>query len=134
MTVVHEVQALVAQLGGADKLAIAFASEEGSGRAWRTVFGGSTAFFGSLAQLNASLPDRGLPSGVIELSAASALGGGTRVALAAVRSGQQRGERAWCASIDPEATLCAPGVVSAGISLDRLLVVRPLGRSSHGWP
>jgi hypothetical protein len=71
------------------------------------------------------LPDGGLPRGVVELAAVRALGGSTSVALAAVRAGQGRGPRAWCAWIDPEATLHAPGVVAAGVALDRMLVVRP---------
>jgi recombination protein RecA len=42
-----------------------------------------------------------------------------------VRAGQARGEKAWCAWIDPEATLHAPGVVAAGVDVGRMLVVRP---------
>src|SRR5580704_672193 len=71
------------------------------------------------------LPDGGLPRGVVELAAPRALGGSTSVALAAVRSGQARARSAWCAWIDPEGTLHAPGVVAAGVDLDRLFVVRP---------
>jgi recombination protein RecA len=71
------------------------------------------------------LPDGGLPRGVVELAAARALGGATSLALAAVRAGQERGPKAWCAWIDPEATLHAPGVVAAGVDLARMLVVRP---------
>jgi hypothetical protein len=70
------------------------------------------------------LPDRGLPKGVVELTAPHALGGSTRVALSAVRAGQARGAEAWCAWIDPESTLHAPGVVAAGVDLERMLVVR----------
>jgi hypothetical protein len=70
------------------------------------------------------LPDRGLPKGVVELTAPHALGGSTRVALAAVRAGQARGPEAWCAWIDPESTLHAPGVVAAGVDLERMLVVQ----------
>src|SRR5882672_4855560 len=43
------------------------------------------------------LPDGGLPRGVVELASPGALGGSTSVALAAVRAGQARGRRAWCA-------------------------------------
>lgn len=76
-------------------------------------------------ELAASLPDGGLPRGVVELAAARSLGGATSLALAAVRAGQQKSEHAWCAWIDPEDTLHAPGVVAAGVDLARLLVVRP---------
>ncbi len=71
------------------------------------------------------LPDGGLPRGVVEFAAPHALGGSTSVALAAVRAGQLRARSAWCAWIDPEGTLHAPGVVAAGVDLDRMLVVRP---------
>ncbi|HEX8791757.1 MAG TPA: recombinase A [Polyangiaceae bacterium] len=76
-------------------------------------------------ELAAALPDGGLPRGVVELAAARSLGGATSLALAAVRAGQQKSEHAWCAWIDPEDTLHAPGVVAAGVDLGRLLVVRP---------
>jgi recombination protein RecA len=76
-------------------------------------------------ELAEALPDGGLPRGVVELAAPRALGGSTSVALAAVRAGQGRGERAFCAWIDPEATLYAPGVVAAGVDLPRMLVVVP---------
>jgi hypothetical protein len=62
---------------------------------------------------------------VIELAAPRALGGATTVALAAIRAAQKREPRAWCGWIDPEATLHAPGLVQAGVDLERLLVVRP---------
>lgn len=71
------------------------------------------------------LPDGGLPRGVVELAAPRALGGSTSVALAAVRAGQERSRRAWCAWLDPEGTLHAPGVAAAGVELDRMLIVRP---------
>jgi recombination protein RecA len=71
------------------------------------------------------LPDGGVPRGVVELAAPRALGGSTSFALAAVRAGQARGEDTWCAWIDPEGTLHAPGVVAAGVDLSRMLVVRP---------
>jgi recombination protein RecA len=76
-------------------------------------------------ELEAVLPDHGFPRGVIELTAPGALGGATSVALAAIKAGQSRGEQAWCAWIDPEGSLHAPGVVAAGVDLARLLVVRP---------
>jgi recombination protein RecA len=76
--------------------------------------------------LDAVLPDRGLPCGVVvELSAPRALGGSTSVALAAIRSGQRRCPGAWCAWIDPERTLHAPGLLAAGVALERLLIVSP---------
>jgi recombination protein RecA len=76
-------------------------------------------------ELAEALPDGGLPRGVVELAAPRALGGSTSVALAAVRAGQGRGEGAFCAWIDPEATLYAPGVVAAGVDLPRMIVVVP---------
>jgi hypothetical protein len=76
-------------------------------------------------ELDAALPDGGLPRGVVELAAPRALGGGASIALAAVRAAQARNARAWCAWVDPEATLYAPGLVAAGVDLARLLVVRP---------
>lgn len=75
--------------------------------------------------LESALPDRGLPRGVVELACPNALGGATSVALAAARSGQARSRSSWCAWIDPEGTLHAPGVEAAGIDLKRMLVVRP---------
>lgn len=87
-----------------------------------------------IAALDALLPDGGLPRGaVVELCAASGLGQSTRLGLAACRAAQQRarehaqlgGHGAWCAWIDVSSSLFAPGVVSAGIELDRLLVLRP---------
>lgn len=76
-------------------------------------------------ELDALLPDGGLPRGVVELTAPRALGGATSVALAAVRAAQAKDLRAWCAWIDPEATLYGPGAVRAGLDLARLFVVRP---------
>jgi hypothetical protein len=76
-------------------------------------------------ELDAALPDGGLPRGVVELAAPRALGGGASIALAAVRAAHVRNAKAWCAWIDPEGTLYAPGLVAAGVDLPRLLVVRP---------
>jgi recombination protein RecA len=76
-------------------------------------------------ELGAILPDGGLPRGVVEICAPSALGGGTKLGLLAVRAAQAEGPAAWCAWIDPDATLYAPGVAAAGVDLARLLVVRP---------
>jgi recombination protein RecA len=80
------------------------------------------------------LPDGGLPQGVVELAAPRATAGSTSIALAAVRAAQERSAGSWCAWIDPESTLHAPGVVAAGVNLARLLVVAPprtlLGRAA----
>jgi hypothetical protein len=76
-------------------------------------------------ELDAALPDGGFPRGVVELAAPRALGGGTSIALAAIRAAHARDERSWCAWIDPESLLYAPGVVQAGVDPARLLVVRP---------
>jgi recombination protein RecA len=76
-------------------------------------------------ELAAALPDGAFPRGVIELTSSRALGGATSVALAAVRAGQSRGKDAWCAWVDAEGSLYAPGVFAAGVDLGRLLVVRP---------
>jgi recombination protein RecA len=115
MSLAHEVEALLIQLGSSGgKLRIARVDETPApyalGLSW--------------AELDAVLPDRGLPRGVVELAAARALGGSTSVALAAVRAGQARCKGAWCAWLDPEGTLHAPGVIAAGVELDRMLVVR----------
>jgi recombination protein RecA len=76
-------------------------------------------------ELDAALPEGGLPRGVVELTAPHALGGATSIALAAIRAAHARSPKAWCAWVDPEATLYAPGVAEAGVDLARLLVVRP---------
>jgi hypothetical protein len=76
-------------------------------------------------ELEAALPDGGLPRGVVEITSPGALGGATRVALAAVVGGQGRGVGAWCAWVDPEGSLYAPGVFKSGVDLSRLFVVRP---------
>ena len=76
-------------------------------------------------EVDALLPDGGLPRGVVEIATPRSLGGATSFALAAVRAAQRKDPRAWCAWIDPEATLYGPGAARAGIDLSRLLVVRP---------
>ena len=76
-------------------------------------------------ELDEALPDGGLPRGVVELAAPRALGGGASIALAAIRAAHARDSRAWCAWIEPESSLYAPGVVQAGVDTARLLVVRP---------
>jgi len=110
MAAAHDVEALLSQLGS--KLRFAKDDE------------GSRPLPLDWAELDAALPDGGLPRGVVELAAPGALAGATSVALAAVRAGQARGCAAWCAWIDPEGTLHAPGVVAAGVDPARMLVVR----------
>jgi hypothetical protein len=114
MAAAHDVQALLAQLGRSE-LRIAHADAEAPA---------VHALALSWPELDALLPDGGLPRGIVELTAPRGLGGSTSVALAAVRAGQARSDRAWCAWLDPEATLHAPGVVARGVDLARMLVVR----------
>jgi recombination protein RecA len=110
MSAAHDVEGLLAQLGSLVHLANAPDKVHALALAW--------------PELDALLPDGGLPRGVVELAAPHARGGATSVALAAVRAGQARGKGAWCAWIDPEGSLHAPGVIAAGVELARLLVVR----------
>lgn len=85
----------------------------------------------ALGPVDAALPDGGLPLGaVVELSVQGGAALATQLALAACRaaqaaSRQRGGDGAWCAFVDPASSLHAPGVVRAGVTLDRLLVVRP---------
>src|ERR1700722_3089150 len=134
MSAAHDVEAFLARVGaraGADpradlreSLRADLQAKGHGGKLWQA----PPHEYGALALpwpgLGDLLPDGGLPRGVVELAAPRALGGSTSVALAAVRSGQARARSAWCAWIDPEGTLHAPGVVAAGVDLDRLLVVR----------
>src|ERR1700704_1436560 len=113
MSVAHDVEALLARIGSPSKLSLPRLEDV------------SPPLVLSWPGLDEALPDGGLPRGVVEFAAPHALGGSTSVALAAVRAGQARGEKAWCAWIDPEGTLHAPGVVAAGVDLARMLVVRP---------
>jgi len=110
MSAAHDVEALLAQLGSRVHLANVAPTTHSLVLGW--------------PELDALLPDGGLPRGVVELAAPHARGGATSVALAAVRAGQARGQGAWCAWVDPEGTLHAPGVVAAGVELARMLVVR----------
>lgn len=110
MSAAHDVEALLAQLGSRVHLANVAEVTHSLPLGW--------------PELDALLPDGGLPRGVVELAAPHARGGATSVALAAVRAGQARGKGAWCAWVDPEGTLHAPGVVAAGVELARMLVVR----------
>lgn len=81
--------------------------------------------------LDTVLPDRGLlRGGVIELAVVGRTALATSLSLAACASAQAEGrqywgESAWCAFIDPSHSLYAPSIRSAGVQLDRLLVVRP---------
>lgn len=75
--------------------------------------------------LDALLPDGGLPRGVVEITSRHALGGPTRIAARAVAMAHAKSDRAWCAWIDPEATLHAPGLARLDVDLARLFVVRP---------
>jgi recombination protein RecA len=110
MAAAHDFEALLAQMGSK----LRFAGEDEGPRPLPLGWPG----------LDAALPDGGLPRGIVELAAPGKLGGATSVALAAVRAAQARSPNAWCAWIDPEGTLHAPGVVAAGVDLSRMLVVR----------
>ncbi len=83
------------------------------------------------APLDAVLPEHGLlRGGVVELGVKERAAFATSLALMACRSAQQEGfsltgAMAWCAFIDPTGSLYAPGVLAAGVALERLLVVRP---------
>ena len=77
-------------------------------------------------ELDRILPDGGMPHAVVELVCShEAFAGATRVAVSAVRAALERDARAWCAWIDADCTLFAPGLARAGVALDRLFVVRP---------
>jgi recombination protein RecA len=77
-------------------------------------------------ELDRALPDGGMPHAVVEITCAHrAFAGATRVAAASVRAAHVRDARAWCAWIDSNATLYAPGLARAGVDLARLLVMRP---------
>jgi|GEM_PF-1421026 len=71
-----------------------------------------------------------LRGGIVELCSEGGAAFGTSIALRACRRVQAEarklhGESSWCAFIDPQASLYAPGVRSAGVDLSRLLIVRP---------
>ncbi len=70
------------------------------------------------------LPGGALPGGVVELSSPGAYPS-TTFAVRAVRAAHARDAGAWCAWIDPERTLYAPGLLAGGVDLTRLLVVAP---------
>lgn len=76
--------------------------------------------------LDAWLPGGGLLRGaVVELAVRGATALATSLALRACRAAQAQGP-VWCGFVDPSGSLHAPGVASHGVSLERLLVVRPL--------
>lgn len=71
-----------------------------------------------------------LGGGVVELSSDGGLALGTSIALRACAHVQNEarlasGSSAFCAFVDPTQSLYAPGVISAGVDIERLLVVRP---------
>jgi recombination protein RecA len=131
MSAAHDVQALLARIGSPSKLRLAQHGPSGHETARDEA---SRPLVLSWPGLDEVLPDGGLPRGVVELATPRALGGSTSFSLAAVRAGQARAAEAWCAWVDPEASLYAPGVVAAGVDLTRLLIVCPpraeLGRSA----
>jgi recombination protein RecA len=128
---VHDVESFLAKLGdraGFELRENLRAQGPGGGKLRLAPSHGALAYSTlalSWPGLGELLPDGGFPRGVVELAAPRALGGSTAIALAAVRAGQSRAQGAWCAWLDPEGTLHAPGVVAAGVDLDRMLVVRP---------
>jgi len=81
--------------------------------------------------LSGVLPQGGFPRGcVVELSSPANLGQGMSVALAACAASQEESvrcgrERAWCTFLDPDQTLFGPALQERGVSLERLLVLRP---------
>jgi recombination protein RecA len=76
-------------------------------------------------KLDALLPDGGLPRGVVEISSRHALGGPTRIGARAIAAAHAKNASGWCAWIDPEGSLHAPGLARVGVDLSRLFVVRP---------
>ena len=81
--------------------------------------------------LSSVLPEGGFPRGcVVEIASPANLGHGLGVALAACAASQAESTRsgrdkAWCAFLDPDGTLFGPALQERGVSLDRLLVVKP---------
>lgn len=116
MAIAHDIEALLERFGTAGKLRVARVDD--------ALIHTSPPLPLAWSELDAVLPDGGLPRGVVELTAPRALGGSTTVALAAIRAGQARDTSAWCAWLDPEATLHAPAIFAAGVDLARMLVVR----------
>lgn len=87
------------------------------------------------SRLEAVLPDGGLPRGaVVEVASSRGLARATSLALLAcsaaqhearLRSGDPLTVGAWCAFVDPWATLHAPALTASRVDPSRLLVVRP---------
>lgn len=84
-----------------------------------------------IAAIDDVLPDGGFPCGAVtEIAVLPSMGQTTSLALrlCAFAQSQARtrgGESAWCAWLDPSCTLYAPGVVAHGVTIQRLLVIRP---------
>jgi recombination protein RecA len=81
--------------------------------------------------LSSVLPEGGFPRGcVVEIASPANLGHGLSVSLAACAASQEESvrcgrDKAWCAFLDPDCTLFGPAVQERGVSLERLLVLRP---------
>lgn len=81
--------------------------------------------------LDTILPGGGLPRGAVtELTCTPPLAKATSLALSVCASAQREtllrgGEPAWCAWLDTQKTLHAPGVAAHDVVLERLLVVSP---------
>lgn len=89
---------------------------------------GGTGIAGTGIGLDEALPDGGLPRGaVVEIAAPRGLARATSFALATCAAAQAAApfKGAFCAFVDPWATLHAPAVLRHGVDLERLLVVRP---------
>ncbi len=86
-----------------------------------------------VAAIDEVLPDRGLPYGsVVEICSPNGLARATQLALSACVSAQNQsrasssdGDCSWCSWVDASRSLFAPGVVRAGVDLERLLIVQP---------
>lgn len=81
-------------------------------------------------QLSQLLPDGGFPLGQVSELCVAHPSYATSLSLLACARAQQHavralGQPAWCAFVDPFASLYAPGAVQAGVDLQHLLVVRP---------
>lgn len=103
---------------------------EGVVAGWQMTSAKDAALALGVPEVDAVLPDGGLPQGqVTELSAAQSSGLSTSLALQACAAAQSsRGVGAactWAAFIDSTASLYAPGVRQAGVDLEHLFVVRP---------
>ena len=107
----------------------------GQGRSAVTVQGAPGTSVSLPEAVSALLPEGGLlRGGVVEIAAARGLAKSTSLALAACASAQAearlRGgavstQGAWCGWVDATGSLHAPFAASAGVDLNRLLVVSP---------